>query len=160
MDTRNLTTAQKSSTGYDKGAAVNTKGNAPTTGAHPTGGNQNHPVFTPSYNSAMTTDGFKNDNIGGEATQQGDHVTAVADGTLPSDQQQQKRGDKNTKTADWNQADEAQKAQQQHQGSKLRGVFGRLKKGSDATGDETAEGHGDGDEGEVKQKTKGDPMIE
>ncbi|KAI2626328.1 hypothetical protein GGS21DRAFT_268868 [Xylaria nigripes] len=164
MDARNLTAAtHKAGAGYDKGAPMNTKSNPPTTGAQADGGNQPHPVFTPSYNTAMTTDGFKNDNVVDDAAQQGDDVTATvtADGTQPVDaqQQQKKKSDKTSRATDWNQADESQKTQQNQGGNKLRGVFGRLKKGSDAAGEEAAQGQGDGEESEAKQKTKGDAAL-
>ncbi|KAI1437604.1 hypothetical protein GGR50DRAFT_48990 [Xylaria sp. CBS 124048] len=161
MDTRN---PQKSSTGYAGAIATNTKANPTATGLQSEADNQTHPGAIPSYNTAVTTDGFKDDSIGDEQTQQGEDTGALLGGTHPGDQQQPNKGGNNSRVAEWTQADEAQKAQRAHQhqgggggggGNKLRGVFGRLKKGLDGTGDETAEAQGDEEEGDAKVKGDG-----
>ncbi|KAI3323517.1 hypothetical protein HD806DRAFT_89931 [Xylariaceae sp. AK1471] len=176
MDTRKLTTAQKSGASYDKGAATKTNNNnnaAATTTTTKTGGQvegvgKTH-LTSPQANTAMTTDGFKDDGVEGGIIQQGDDgapITTTVDGTLPlagDHQQQQQKQQKNDKFSDWNQVDEsAQKVQQGgNNGNKLKNMFGRLKKGSDGSTDETVEeqGQGEREESEARQKIKGDDVV-
>ncbi|KAI0909139.1 hypothetical protein F4823DRAFT_563145 [Ustulina deusta] len=109
-------------------------------------------------NTAVTTDGFKNEN---EIMQQQDDVivapTTSGDGAgAGENQQQQGQKQKTAKVSDQSQVDEpaekAQQQQQQHGGatSKLRSVFSRSKKGSDEV-----EGQGKGEE-ESATKHKAD----
>ncbi|KAI1122298.1 hypothetical protein F5Y10DRAFT_254335 [Nemania abortiva] len=110
-------------------------------------------------NTAMTTDGFKNEAVKGGATDQlQDAATTTAgDGDVQAvggagqPQQAKKKGDKNAKVSEAEPADE-QLGQQQ--GNKLRGMFGRPKKGS-----EEGEAKGEGEEGsetKARVKVKGD----
>jgi hypothetical protein len=173
MDTRKLTTAQKSGASYDKAAATKTN-NAATaaaasttsTGGQVEGAIKTQPTFSQA-NTAMTTDGFKGEGVEEDILPQGDNgvpITSTADGTLTlgSDQQQLQKSDT---FSDWNQVDDSvQKVQQgSNSGNKLRNMFGRLQKGSDGSTDQKVEGLGQGqgevEESEGRQKTAADDVV-